>query len=88
MFQHFRNSAPRSRAFGLRSACRDSGNTAALTGASRGSNRSTVRLSIPPLVFGASSSVYASIKNAMNDRVKPAAGSMTYGVYRTSLIWS
>ena len=37
--------------------CGDSGSTATLTGASRGSSRSTVRLSTPPLVLGASSSV-------------------------------
>ena len=35
----------------------DSGSTAAFTGASRGSSPSTTRLSTPPLVFGASSSV-------------------------------
>ena len=34
----------------------DSGSTAAFTGASRGSSRSTVRLSTPPLALGASSS--------------------------------
>ena len=52
-----RSSAARSRAFGDRSALRLSGSTATLTGASRGSSRSTVRLSTPPLVLGASSSV-------------------------------
>ena len=44
-------------AFGERSALRDSGSTATLTGASRGSKRSTVRLSTPPFALGASSSV-------------------------------
>ena len=44
---------------GDRSALRDSGSTATLTGASRGSRRSTVRLSTPPLALGASSSAYA-----------------------------
>ena len=43
-------------AFVVRSALRDSGRTAALTGASRGSSRRTVRLSTPPFAFGASSS--------------------------------
>ena len=57
----------------------DSGSTAALTGASRGSSRKTVRLSTPPFAFGASSSSYASMRNAMNERVSPAAGSITYG---------
>ena len=52
-----RSSAARSFAFGDRSALRDSGSTATLTGARRGSSRSTVRLSTPPLVLGASSSV-------------------------------
>ena len=42
---------------GDRSAFRDSGSTATFTGARRGSRRSNVRLSTPPLVFGASSSV-------------------------------
>ena len=47
---------PRRRlAIGESSLPRESGSTAALTGASRGSSRSTVRLSTPPLVFGASS---------------------------------
>ena len=50
---------------------RDSGSTAALTGASRGSSRSTVRLSTPPLALGASSSSYASTRNAISERVRP-----------------
>ena len=49
--------AARSRAFGERSALRDSGSTATLTGARRRSSRSTVRFSITPLALGASSSV-------------------------------
>jgi hypothetical protein len=49
--------AARSRATGDRSALRDSGSTAALIGASRGSSLSTTRLSTPPLALGASSSV-------------------------------
>ena len=47
-----RGRAPSARGRSLR----DSGSTATLTGASRGSSRSTVRLSTPPLAFGASSS--------------------------------
>src|SRR3954451_18375815 len=39
-FQFFRSAAARSRAFGERSALRDSGRTAAFTGASRGARRS------------------------------------------------
>src|SRR4051794_40602809 len=42
----------------------------------------TVRLSTPPLVFGASSSSYASSRKASTARVRPAAGSITYGTQR------
>ena len=65
---------------------RDSGSTATLTGARRGSSRSTVRVSTPPLALGASSSSYASTRNASIARVRPAAGSMTYGVQRSSVL--
>ena len=75
-------------AFGDSSGLRDSGSTATLTGASRGSNRITVRLSTPPLVFGASSSSYASSRNASTARVRPAAGSITYGTQRSCFSWS
>ena len=67
---------------------RDNGSTATLTGASRGSNRITVRFSTPPLALGASSSSYASSRNASTARVRPAAGSMTYGIQRSPLSWS
>jgi len=46
---------------GLTSAWRDSGSTATFAGASRGFKRNTVCLSMP-LVFGASSSTWPSIK--------------------------
>ena len=88
MFHDRRNSAARSRAFGDRSALRESGSTAALMGASRGFNFNTVRLSMPPFALGASSSWYASTRKAISERVRPAAGSMTYGVYRVSVAWS
>ena len=58
-------------AFGDRSALRDSGSTAAFTGASRGSSRMTVRFSITPLAFGASSVVSADSKKASTHRVRP-----------------
>src|SRR5690625_3353891 len=76
-FQYWRSSAARSRALGDRSALRDNGSTAALNGDSRGSSRSTVRVSTPPLVLGASSSAYASVMNAINDLFTPADGSIT-----------
>ena len=41
---------------GERLSLRDSGSTATLTGAMRGSSASTVRVSVPPLALGASSS--------------------------------
>ncbi|SLC47773.1 Uncharacterised protein [Mycobacteroides abscessus subsp. abscessus] len=47
-----------------------------------------MRLSTPPLELGASSSVYASTRKAISERVRPAAGSMTYGVYRSPVVWS
>ena len=56
-FQFWRSSAARALALGERSALRLSGSTATLTGARRGSSLSTTRLSTPPLVLGASSSV-------------------------------
>src|SRR6056297_3579257 len=80
-----RNVEATSLAFGVRSALRDSGSTATFTGANRGSKRSTVRLSTPPFEFGASSSSYASSMNASTARVRPAAGSITYGVQRSSI---
>ena len=73
---------------GDRSALRDSGSTATLTGASRRSSRSTVRFSSTPLAFGASSSVYASSRNASIGRSTPAAGSITYGTQRSPFSWS
>src|SRR5699024_12658414 len=66
----------------------DSGSTAAFTGAKRGSRRSTVRVSTPPLEFGASSSEYASTRKAISERVSPHDGSITYGVYRSPEAWS
>ena len=56
-----RSSEPRrvsatSRASGDSCSLRDSGSTATLTGARRGSSLSTVRVSVPPLAFGTSSS--------------------------------
>ena len=75
-------------AFGERSALRDNGSTATLTGASRGSSRITVRFSITPLAFGASSVVSAASRKASTQRVRPAAGSMTYGVQRSPFSWS
>src|SRR5919202_166268 len=87
-FQFLRSSAARSRALGESASLRDSGSTAAFTGDRRGSSRSTVRLSMPPLALGASSSSYASTRNAISERVSPAAGSMTYGVQRSPLAWS
>lgn len=47
-----------------------------------------MRLSTPPFAFGASSSWYASTRNAIIDRVRPAAGSMTYGIQRSFFVWS
>jgi hypothetical protein len=40
-----------------------------------------VRFSMTPLALGASSSLYASSRKASTARVRPAAGSMTYGVH-------
>ncbi len=53
-----------------------------------GSNRSTVPIHPTLVVMGPLVAGTVRVdQNAMNDRVKPAAGStMTYGVYRTSLI--
>ena len=56
VFHRLRRTAARSRAFGDRSALRDSGSTATFTGASLRSSRSTVRFSSLPLASGASSS--------------------------------
>ena len=66
-----------SRASGESRSLRDSGSTAALTGARRGSSLSTVRVSTPPFAFGTSSTWYASTRKAMSERVRPAAGSIT-----------
>ena len=87
-FQDLRSSAARSRAFGDRSAFRDSGSTAALTGASRRSSRSTLRFSGWPFALGASSSECASSRKVSTPRVSPAAGSITYGMYRSLPAWS
>ena len=57
----------------------ESGRTATLIGARRGSRRSTVRFSTLPSPVGASSSSYAASRNASVDRSAPAEGSMTYG---------
>ncbi len=80
MFQFLRRSAARPLAFGDSCGLRDSGRTATLIGARRGSRRITVRFSMTPLALGASSSLYASSMKASMARLTPAAGSMTYGV--------
>src|ERR1700755_459864 len=59
VFHRLRRTAARSRAFGDRSALRDSGSTATFTGASLRSSRSTVRFSSLPLASGASYAVDA-----------------------------
>ena len=81
-------SAATSRAIGESCSLRDSGSTATLTGARRGSSLSTVRVSVPPFAFGTSSSRYASTRNAIIARVRPNDGSITYGMYRSPLAWS
>ena len=76
----WRRSAPETRSVtATSSSFFDSGSTATLIGARRGSRRSTVRFSTLPSAVGASSSWYAARRNASVVRSAPAAGSITYG---------
>ncbi|MNY37311.1 hypothetical protein D3C86_1718660 [compost metagenome] len=88
MFQSPRSCSATSRAIGESCSLRDSGSTATFTGARRGSSLSTVRVSVPPFAFGASSSWYASTRNAIIARVRPNDGSITYGTYFSPEAWS